>query len=71
MPAERSSTRPKRSPERAAEEYQRGEGEQVAVEDPLQFAHPRAEIAADVGRATLTTVPSRNTIEDPATATAS
>ena len=34
--------------ERAAEQDQRGEGQQVAVEDPLQGAGAGAEVAADV-----------------------
>ena len=36
--------------ERSAEQDQRGERQQVAVEDPLQRAGRRAEVAADVGQ---------------------
>ena len=45
--------------ERAGGEHQGGEGQVVAVDDPLQLPGRRAQLPAEVGRATLTMVVSR------------
>ena len=54
----------------AAEQEQRAERDEVAVERPLQAGDRQPESARIAGSATLTTVPSRNAIPEPRTAAA-
>ena len=57
--------------ERAAEQQERRERDQVRVEDPLQTRRRRcADHCAIDGSATLTTVPSRKAMPDPSTVAA-
>ena len=58
-------------PERAAEQDQRGQREQVAVGDPLQLRPSEASRSSPIVRsATLTTVPSSIAMPEPSTAAA-
>ena len=51
--------------ERAAEEEQRTEREEVGVDGPLEAGDAAAEVVSMAGSATLTTVESRNAIPEP------
>ena len=51
--------------ERAADQQQRGERQQVRLDDPLLGASPPSRLLRIAGSATLTTVESRNTIPEP------
>ena len=54
--------------ERAAEQDQRGQGQRVAVDGPLQAGERRRRRSAPIaGSATLTTVPSSNAMPEPRT----
>ena len=58
-------------PERAAQQDQRREGQQVAVDDPLEPGASAPRSSPIAGRATLTTVASRNAMPEPSTVTPS
>ena len=52
--------------ERAADEDQRAQRQEIGVDDPLLRGEPAAEVAAgSAASATFTTVPSMKTIDDP------